>query len=92
MEHTPKLKLKTSTKLFLPCSRLFKIVEKREFTFKLVLEMTCIKQSTALRDHYSDTTAHLNPLPDMPILGSSNSAAIKNMMSKIWTNGVQLSD
>ena len=31
-------------------------------------------------------------LPHMPILGSSNSAANKNMMSKIWTNGVQLSD
>ena len=28
----------------------------------------------------------------MPILGSSKSAANKNMMSKIWTNGVQLSD
>ena len=28
-----------------------------------------------------------NPLPDMPILGSSNSAANKDMMSKIWTNG-----
>ena len=28
----------------------------------------------------------------MPILGSSNSAANKNMMSKIWTNTVQLSD
>ena len=27
----------------------------------------------------------------MPIMGSSNSAANKNMMSKIWTNGVQLS-
>ena len=33
-----------------------------------------------------------NPLPHMPILGSSNSAANKNMMSKIWTNQVQLSD
>ena len=33
-----------------------------------------------------------NPLPDMPILGSSNSAANQNMMSKIWTNGIQLSD
>ena len=31
-------------------------------------------------------TALLNPLPDMPILGSSNSAANKDMMSKIWTN------
>ena len=28
-----------------------------------------------------------NPLPDMPILGSSNAAANKDMMSKIWTNG-----
>ena len=28
----------------------------------------------------------------MPILGSSNSVANKNVMSKIWTNGVQLSD
>ena len=29
----------------------------------------------------------LNPLPDMPILGSSNSAANKDMMSKLWANG-----
>ena len=28
-----------------------------------------------------------NPLSDMPILGSSNSAANKDMISKIWTNG-----
>ena len=28
-----------------------------------------------------------NPLPDVPILGFSNSAANKEMMSKIWTNG-----
>ena len=28
----------------------------------------------------------------MPILGSSGSAANKSMMSKIWTNGIQLSD
>ena len=35
----------------------------------------------------------LNLLPHLPILGSSSdSAANKNMMSKIWTNGVQLSD
>ena len=26
-------------------------------------------------------------LPDMPILGSSNSAANKDKMSKLWTNG-----
>ena len=28
-----------------------------------------------------------NPLPHMPILGSSNSAANKDMTSKTWTNG-----
>ena len=33
-----------------------------------------------------------NPLPHMPILGSSNSAATKNMMSKIWTNQVVTDD
>ena len=33
-----------------------------------------------------------NPLPHLPILGSSKSVANKNMMSKIWKNGVQLSD
>ena len=30
---------------------------------------------------------HFNPLPNMPILCSSNSAANKDMMSNIWTNG-----
>ena len=35
---------------------------------------------------------HFNPLPDMPILGSCNSAANEDLMPKIWTNGVQLSD
>ena len=29
----------------------------------------------------------VNPLPDMPIFGSSNSAEIKDLMSKIWKNG-----
>ena len=29
----------------------------------------------------------INPLPHMPILGSSNSATNKDKMSKIWTNG-----
>ena len=28
----------------------------------------------------------LNPLPDWPILGSSNSTSNKDMMSKIWIN------
>ena len=29
----------------------------------------------------------INPLPHMPILGSSNSTLNKDMMAKIWTNG-----
>ena len=37
-------------------------------------------------------TQQFNPLSHIPILGASNSAANKNMMSKIWTNGVRLSD
>ena len=32
-------------------------------------------------------TGLLNPLPDMQILRSSNSAANKDMMGKIWKNG-----
>ena len=32
-------------------------------------------------------TIQFNPLPDMPILGSSNSAANEDMMAKIWTGG-----
>ena len=34
----------------------------------------------------------INRLPHMPILDSSNSAANKDMMSKILTNGIQFSD
>ena len=30
---------------------------------------------------------HVNPLPDIPILGSSNSAPNKDKRSKTWTNG-----
>ena len=30
---------------------------------------------------------NLNPIPDISILGFSNSAENKDMMSKIWTNG-----
>ena len=49
-------------------------------------------------DHPMCCNYSFNPLPHIPILGSSNSAANKYtnkytcMMSKIWTNGVQLSD
>ena len=34
----------------------------------------------------SNALLHINPLPHMPILGSSNSAANKDMIAKIWTN------
>ena len=33
------------------------------------------------------TPTNFNPLPHMPILGSSNLAAMKDIMSKIWTYG-----
>ena len=32
----------------------------------------------------------LNPLPDMPVLGFPISTANRDMMSKIWTNGVKV--
>ena len=32
----------------------------------------------------------INPLPNMPILGSSNSAAKKDLMSNTWQMGIQL--
>ena len=35
----------------------------------------------------NDITFRMNPLPDMPIFGSSNSMANKDIMKKIWTNG-----
>ena len=34
----------------------------------------------------------INPLPDMPILGSTNSAAIKDICQKHGQMGIQLSD
>ena len=35
---------------------------------------------------------HVNPVPHMPISNASNSAANKNMMSKILTNGDTIPD
>ena len=40
-----------------------------------------------LRQFLNAVFLKLNPLPHMVILGSSNSAANKDMMSRIWTNG-----
>ena len=37
--------------------------------------------------HLQEAIKLLNPLPDMPLLGSSSSTANKDKMLKIWTNG-----
>ena len=34
----------------------------------------------------STLKASINPLPHMPIMGSSNPTANKDMISKLWTN------
>ena len=43
-------------------------------------------------DKQTNGHAFFNPLPHMPILDSSSSAANKTMMSKIWKNWVQVFD
>ena len=53
-------------------------------------EIACNKQFLLFSQCFLPYRAlifHFNLLPDMPISGSSNSAANKDMMSKIWTNG-----
>ena len=50
------------------------------YVFTGCRNITQIFQTGMYRDSH-------NPLPDKPIFGSSNSAANKDMMSKIWTNG-----
>ena len=45
-----------------------------------------IAMKKAQEDH-DKVCVTINPLPYMPILGSSNSAESKDMMSKILTNG-----
>ena len=44
-----------------------------------------LKICHVVKSYYGATP--FNPFPDMPILGSSNSAGNKDMVSKIWTNG-----
>ena len=36
---------------------------------------------------FSTKVCPFNPFPDMPVLGSSNSIANRDMISKIMTNG-----
>ena len=56
---------------------------KLEFTkFAIRVCITIFNTGLGLQDF-----SVFNPLPDMPLLGSSNSTANKDMMSKIWTNG-----
>ena len=58
------------------------------FTFGYLLLCVLIDYMV-MRDGYNPhlPVDLINPLPDMPILGSSSSAANKDMMSNIWTNG-----
>ena len=45
----------------------------------------CILDTGMQQNSYIQLINCINPLPDMPILGSSSSAANKDMMAKIWT-------
>ena len=49
------------------------------------------EQKSFKPDFGCEGKSFINPLPYTPILGSSISAANKEMMSKIWTNGGKLS-
>ena len=48
---------------------------------------TTVKQYVPDHSMWGHKNKNLDPLPHMPNLGSSNSAANKDMMAKIWTNG-----
>ena len=49
----------------------------------LVTSIFSISNNVSIAFIFSD----VNPLPHLPISGSTNSEANKDMMSKIWTNG-----
>ena len=49
------------------------------------MQLFKVRQNVNKRD-CSKAILHVNPLPDMPILGSSSSAANIDMKAKIWTN------
>ena len=52
--------------------------------FRYPVELFC-SQHTTPNQHQNDSS--YNPLPHMPIFGSSNSAANKDMMSKMLKSG-----
>ena len=56
-----------------------------EISMDLMLELKVGSLYLRKKLHYG--IYGVNPLPDMPLLGFSQSAAIKDMMSKIWTDG-----
>ena len=64
----------------------------------IAIKLVCISQEYIVKvqmlhfERACRTKVQINLLPHMPILGSSSLAANKDMISKIWTNRVQLSD
>ena len=81
-------------KLFSHCS-CFSELEDGTFSLKDKNNIFLTAPNKLLLLSHTHTYHHpliFNPLAHMPILGPSNSAANKNMMAKIWTNGVQLCD
>ena len=59
---------------------------------EMMISIFDITQYTKMRKYWLPAFLlffFINPLPDVPILGFSNSAAKKDMMSKIWQMGIQ---
>ena len=65
--------------------------EKENFFYPLqenpIFQLEQTSENIQLVKNESVSTQKSNSLPDMPILGSYNSAGNKDIMSKIWTNG-----
>ena len=82
MTNLQKVVKKTCLPAFYPLSIMFTKV------FCLQMYSGLMSQSIAyLYTQILYKTKAINPLPDMPILGSSNSAVNKDILSKIRTNG-----
>ena len=56
-----------------------------EFTFARIMPLFGLRMFSEILIFF------FKPLLYMPILGPSKSAANKDVLSKIWTNGIQLS-
>ena len=67
------------------------VAQMMEFLFEKKRKKNIVlKEENAGKDilfFYTNDGMIFNPLPDMLILDFFNSAAIKDMMSKIWING-----